>query len=106
MSSVNCWDYQRCGFGPQDCKGKKVKVCPAASHQHADGFLGGENGGRACYFIAETICCGNGPITPEQKKERCSNCSFFHELSNKHGETFSKKNFVRYVFNSENRIVF
>ncbi|MBF0357065.1 MAG: hypothetical protein HQL70_00585 [Magnetococcales bacterium] len=105
MSNVNCWDFQRCGFGPKECKGDDDKICPAASHKHADGFLGGENGGRACYFIADTIC-GGSPMTPEQKKERCNSCSFFHTLSNKYGETFSKKNFVRYVVNSENRIVF
>ena len=102
----NCWEYQGCGFGPQESKNSEGQVCPAAVHEHADGFLGGENGGRSCYFIIGTICGGDGAQTPEEKKNRCNACSFYRDLSNKHGKTFTERNFLRYVINSENRIVY
>ena len=106
MFSVNCWDHKGCGFGPQSGKKSGCQVCPAASHKNADGFLGGENGGRSCYFIMGTLCGGVGAQTEEEKHERCLDCTFFHTLQAKHGKSFSKHNFLRYVINSENRSFF
>ncbi|MBF0444091.1 MAG: hypothetical protein HQL68_00770 [Magnetococcales bacterium] len=102
----NCWDHHRCGFGPHECNGSEGRVCPAAVHEHADGFLGGENGGRACYFILGTVCCGEGAKPQKEKQKRCKSCSFYHILNAKYGKTFSEHNFLRYVVNSENRSVY
>jgi hypothetical protein len=100
----NCWEFKGCGFGPESAKEDGRKICPAASHKNADGFLAGENGGRACHFILGTLCCGLGPQSDEEKKARCRKCDFFVSLQEKHGKSFSYKNFLRYVINSENRI--
>ncbi|MBF0381387.1 MAG: hypothetical protein HQL69_10235 [Magnetococcales bacterium] len=102
----NCWEFQGCGYGPKQNKNRDGLVCPAAIHEHADGFLGGENGGRACYFIKGTVCCGEGAQTPEDKQKRCNSCSFYSKLSKKYGKTFTEQNFLRYVVNSENRLVY
>ncbi|MBF0194200.1 MAG: hypothetical protein HQL71_06555 [Magnetococcales bacterium] len=103
---MNCWEHHECGYGPNDYNSNEGQVCPAAVHEHADGFLGGENGGRACYFISGTICCGEGVQPVEEKQKRCYSCSFFTILNKKYGKTFTEKNFLRYVVNSENRIVY
>ncbi len=106
MFMMNCWDIKGCGFGPDADKTKGGRVCPAASHTSADGFLGGVNGGRACHFIMGTFCGGKGPLPQEEKLEGCKKCSFYQSLRDKHGNCFSKPNFVRFVTNSENRFLY
>ncbi|MBF8272464.1 MAG: hypothetical protein HW380_1569 [Magnetococcales bacterium] len=48
MAAVNCWEVKSCGF---ERAGSGRQVCPAVTCEIADGFLGGKNGGRACFFI-------------------------------------------------------
>ncbi|MBF0447117.1 MAG: hypothetical protein HQL67_02835 [Magnetococcales bacterium] len=66
--------------------------------------MGGENGGRSCYFVPGTYCCGFPHQSLGEKQQQCHHCSFFQLLSEKHGYTYTAQNFNRYVSNSESRV--
>lgn len=106
MLFENCWQHKRCGHGPgaEAEKGQGCGICPAATHKNADGFLGGENGGRACFFIHGTYCAGQGKLSAEEKKELCLECDFYKYLKDKYSKAFTAKIFERYVINSKNRV--
>ncbi|MBF0108977.1 MAG: hypothetical protein HQL76_07375 [Magnetococcales bacterium] len=100
MGTVNCWEVKRCGF---DKAGPGDTVCPAVTWEEADGFLGGRNGGRACFFIPGTFCGKDGPCSTRDKAEICVQCRFFHDLKENYGAAFNAANFRRFVKNSAAR---
>ncbi|MBF0454554.1 MAG: hypothetical protein HQL72_07010 [Magnetococcales bacterium] len=106
MLQKNCWQFKGCGFGPDSERCRGGDSCPAATLRSADGFLGGANGGRCCYFIAGTLCGGSKSLSLEEKQQQCIGCSFFGTLVAKHGKAFTQHNYERYISNSENRVLF
>lgn len=102
MAIANCWEVKGCGF---DRVGPGQPVCPAVTCEIADGFLGGKNGGRACFFIPDTLCGGEGLCSTEDKEGRCAQCRFFRDLKDNYGATFNSANFRRFVQNSATRMV-
>ena len=102
MAAVNCLEVKSCGF---DRAGPGRQACPAATYERADGFLGGRNGGRACFFIPGTFCGGEGPCSTKDKAVRCMNCKFFHDLKSNYDATFNPANFRRFVQNSAARAI-
>ena len=91
----NCWEFKKCGREPGGAKVDEKGVCPAATYEAADGFLGGKNGGRFCAFITGTFCCENGDAQDKEKK--CEACSFFNELKYFHGRDFSVAAFMQKI---------
>lgn len=102
MAIANCWEVKGCGF-ERASPGKAV--CPAVTCETADGFLGGKNGGRACFFIPNTLCGGSGRCSTEDKAERCMDCRFYRDLKDNFGATFNTANFQRFIQNSATRMV-
>jgi hypothetical protein len=72
MKKQNCWDFKKCGRGPD---GKKD--CPAAKDSMLNGIHGGMNAGRACWASAGT----NGPSAATGTfaivLKDCLRCDFF-----------------------------
>ena len=74
---VNCWEYKNCGRGPGGEKAAELGVCPAATSVAIDGLHGGDNGGRACWAVAGTLCGGETQGTYAQKLGSCQDCLFY-----------------------------
>lgn len=77
MSKKNCWEYMCCGREPGGAKAEALGVCPASTERRADGANSGQNGGRACWVIAGTLCGGEVKGTFATEFEDCLNCDFF-----------------------------
>jgi hypothetical protein len=93
----NCWEAMECGREPGGRLAAEKGVCPAATFRPADGFLGGQNGGRACCFIAGTLCDDSVQGTHRDKTKQCWDCPFYAELRREHGAAFSLPAFACHI---------
>ncbi len=100
----NCWEKKQCGREPGGEKEATLGTCPVAIYSLADGFLGGQNGGRACIFIvgslaAETVenqCMALRHFAAPD----CFQCDFFLKLKKKYKKTLNLEVYNRYIQNS------
>ena len=76
----NCWEYNKCGKGPNGFNGGKTDICPAASETRLNGVHGGTNGGRACWVVAGTLCQGKVQGVFVQKYTTCQDCDFYKKV--------------------------
>jgi hypothetical protein len=97
MAKQNCWEFKECGREPGGKKVAEMGVCGAAILQEADGFLDGKNGGRACSYVAGTICGGKVQGEFAQKIRGCFECGFYRVLQAEHGQEFNVMSYVRYT---------
>jgi hypothetical protein len=102
MNPINCWEYIRCGRELGGNNTTESGVCPASTHTLADGFLGGVNGGRACYFIMGTLCCGEVDLNIDKNSKNCTKCSFREKLQKKHAHILKQTIYNRYINNALN----
>jgi methyl-accepting chemotaxis protein len=93
----NCWEFMKCGREPDGAKTAQLGVCPAATDTEADGYLGGENAGRACIYVAGTLCGGDVQGTFTDKQAKCEKCEFFNKVKGEHGSDMSFSTFNRYL---------
>jgi hypothetical protein len=85
----NCWDFMKCGFGPEGGKAKTNGVCPAARENKLGGVHNGLHGGRACWFINHTLECGNGAHGDfNSKYSICMKCEFYWKVREEEGSGF------------------
>lgn len=85
----NCWDFMKCGFGPNSRKTKKIGECFAAKENKLEGVHGGKNGGRACWFVCDTFDCGEGAQGDfSEKYPICMNCRFYRKVREEEGSNF------------------
>lgn len=77
MSKKNCWEVMKCGREPGGVNTYECAICPAAIEIRANGINGGKNGGRACWAIAGTFCCGKIQGTFTEKHAGCLECEFY-----------------------------
>ena len=89
MSKKNCWEYKDCCREPGGSKAEELGVCPATTETRLDGVNSGENGGRACWPIAGTLCGGHVQGTFATKVGNCMDCDFF-KIVCKEEENFEK----------------
>lgn len=75
----NCWDFMQCGRGP-GAKTDTGKACPVPGEKRLDGIHGGINGGRACWFVAGTLCDGDVAGTFAKKIKDCEQCDFYQKV--------------------------
>jgi hypothetical protein len=88
--SLNCWDFMKCGFGPDDRRTDKQGVCPAVRENTLDGVHGGSHGGRACWFVNNTLDCGHGVQGDfNAKYPVCMNCGFYWTVRQEEGKNFA-----------------
>lgn len=93
---LNCWEYKQCGH-EQGGKNAHLGICPAATYYHANGFLDGINGGRACMYITGTFCDNSLSGTAKEKDKVCLECEFFRTLKQEHGKDMLVFTFHDYV---------
>ncbi len=80
----------KCGFGPGGSRTETDGVCPAARSNKLDGAHGGRHGGRACWFIDNTMDCGAGiQGNFSAKYPACMNCRFYWQVREEEGEDFA-----------------
>lgn len=85
MNKHNCWDFMKCGRGPEGDKVDESGLCPAAAETAADGLNGGINGGRICWVIGENGC-KDMTMFPDLKPEDCCfQCEFRFKVKNEEG---------------------
>jgi len=101
MMKTNCWEYKNCGRQPGGEKVDELGVCPATIFVAGDGFCEGHHGGRACVYIAGTLCAGTIQGTHKEKEKNCARCDFFKDLKKEHGAEMNVFAFDRYVKNKE-----
>ena len=93
---LNCWEFMRCGRERNGTQVAELGVCPAALDAAADGFLGGQNGGRACAYIAGTFCGGSIQSKAVDKLRVCTACEFHALLRRQHGSDLSSLRFLEH----------
>lgn len=84
---INCWEFAKCGRGPEGAKGEKCRSCSAALPSSLDGFNQGIRAGRACWLVAGTFCNGNVSGTYAEKIESCRECEFYKAVNKGAGQT-------------------
>lgn len=92
----NCWEFKKCGREFGGDKVKELGICPAATFTKANGFCGGDNGGRACAYVTGTFCSGTIQGTHKDKEKMCGECEFYLLLKKEEGTEMSVVNFLQY----------
>ena len=84
---LNCWEFMKCGKGPDRDKADQSGVCPVASEASADGLNNGVNGGRLCWVLAELYGDGKGKwrCSNVSRKSPCFSCEFRYKVTNEEG---------------------
>ena len=81
-----------CGREPGGAKVAELGICPAATEARLDGTHAGQNGGRACWVVAGTLCKGETQGTFAKKFEACEKCEFYLQVR--------EEEFPKFVFSS------
>ena len=93
----NCWEFMKCGREPGGKKVHELGVCPATTLVEVDGYLDGENAGRACAYVTGTFCQGGVQGSYSEKKKNCSKCDFYQALKSEHGNQLSILTFNKHL---------
>lgn len=96
MGLLNCWNWKNCGRYPGGPKVKELGVCPAAVNSKADGFLDGRNAGRACIFVAGTLCGGSRQGSFIDKEKHCLECDYYQALRSEYGLSLTSDKYKEY----------
>ncbi|MBI4682587.1 MAG: hypothetical protein HY757_05750 [Nitrospirae bacterium] len=81
----NCWEFMKCGKGPGTGNTKQSGICPVVDNTAANGLNGGVNGGRMCWLIAETKCCGEVKHSNQNRSDPCFSCEFRYKVMAEEG---------------------
>ena len=73
---LNCWEFMKCGKGPDTAGSNGHDICSVASAVIADGLNGGDNGGRICWVIAENYFKGSIHCSEKRIIHSCYACEF------------------------------
>ncbi len=94
-SSLNCWQFMRCGREPGGAEAARLGTCPAASDASYDGLNEGQNGGRICWAVAGTCCGGKVQGTFAEKRSSCVDCEFFLKVHQEQKEAHPSTKFLK-----------
>ena len=84
---VNCWEYKKCGYGPNGHQNSRT-ICPAALVEKYNGINNGNNAGRYCWKVTGVLCHKNDLHSLPAKLSFCLNCDFFRLVSKQEGDNF------------------
>lgn len=101
--ALNCWEFRKCGREPGGSLAVTEGVCAAAVFAAADGYLGGEKGGRACCFVTGTLCEELVQGSYRDKSKACWDCDFYQMLRREHGAAFSMPGFALHLLKWDRR---
>ena len=82
-SKINCWEYYNCKYSPDS-----NQPCPAASDETSDGVNWGNNAGRICWTLPDTLCFDKPMGQFSEKREICFSCNFFQRVKKEGGNSF------------------
>lgn len=85
MGKLNCWQMMNCGREMGGLKAYKLGVCPASVEVRLDGVHEGDNGGRACWVVADTLCEGIPQGSFTDKYRDCARCDFYTYVRKQEG---------------------
>ena len=80
MNKTNCWDYMKCGKGPEGDKAERCGTCPIVNETLAHGLNGGINGGRICWIVVENTCIDEVKCSRLHRKSSCFSCEFRYKV--------------------------
>jgi len=83
---LNCWEFMKCGRGPEDRYGKNMEPCPAAHDKRLEYVHGGRRAGRACWVVEGTFCGGSFQDSFAQKSISCKRCDFYQKVHAQEGD--------------------
>lgn len=83
----NCWEFMKCGRGPEGKNIAELGICPVAVSPVFDGFNLGKNCGRMCWLVAGTFCSGKVQGTFAEKQISCKSCDFYRQVNAEVGST-------------------
>ncbi len=90
----NCWEFKKCGRGPDEKLDGQSPPCPAAIEKRLDRVHGGNNSGRSCWVVAGTYCGGITQGTHASKYDVCKKCDFFQLVKEEEGNKFQRPLFL------------
>ncbi len=88
MKKINCWEFRQCGRQPGGDKVEELGVCPACGPSQFTGVNGGQNAGRCCWVVAQTLCRGQLQGEYADKMAECLDCPFMLQVIEEEGESF------------------
>lgn len=100
---TNCWEENQCGREPGGKQAERHTPCPVPLFALADGFLGGENGGRACVFVVNRLNEEERRQACSQSPDFCERCAFHKKLKKKYKKSFTEPVFNRFIRNAHSR---
>ncbi len=86
----NCWDHKNCGRHLGGFKVAELGVCPVCTEKKLDGVNQGQNGGRACWAMAGTLCGGKVQGSFAEKVGNCLKCDFYLDVRREEGPNLVK----------------
>ncbi len=88
----SCWEVVNCEHGPES-----EEPCVVVNYDFSDGFLGGKNGSRACFYIGGTPCTGKYISIPEKMKKYCLDCAFYQKIQLEEGVNSNIYYYLKHV---------
>ena len=82
MKKQNCWEHMKCGRSPGGHATADLGVCPVSVYEELNGVHGGENAGRACWAIDDSLCPKFVREASASKFSGCWKCDFFQSVKN------------------------
>ena len=87
MKKANCWEVKKCERQAGGTKVEELGVCPVAECKQYNGVHDGNNGGRSCWAVAESLCGGKRQGSFQEKFYNCKECAFFQLVKNEESAT-------------------
>jgi hypothetical protein len=88
MAKQNCWQVKRCGREPGGAHVGAQGACPAATTSRFAGIHGGQNSGRCCWLVANTLCDGKVQGVFAIKLASCMSCDFYKKVNEEEASSF------------------
>ncbi len=89
MKKKNCWEFKSCGRHEGGEHVRDLGICPASTEKRLNDIHNGENGGRACWIVAGTLCNGQVQGTFAQKYRTCEACDFYKSVREEESTSFT-----------------
>ena len=89
---LNCWQFMGCRVQKKDGLFHKIcghYICPVFLEKNSMEYMGQINGGRACWNVSRTTCCGTIQGTYEEKYQTCMVCDFYLSVAEEENDLIS-----------------
>lgn len=90
MGKENCWEFKKCSRQPGGAKVSELGLCPASTEKRLDGCNHGSGAGRACWYVAGTLCGGKVQGVFAAKIVNCKNCEFYRLVTQEEGRDIAR----------------